>query len=170
MEEAERMQETLVEKSDGMFLWVSLAIKDIAANCYDATHEDLEELINDLPLGLKGLYEKSWAKVLQSLPTNQVALAKRVLVWVLLAQRPLTISELTVALAVKPGEKNVPRKQKLLRSLSDFILRYLAPFIEISDRDTAQQPAKATKDSGLDPSCPWAPEYDWYINQRRNTF
>ncbi|EEP79601.1 conserved hypothetical protein [Uncinocarpus reesii 1704] len=138
-EEAEKMQETLITKADGMFLWVMLAMKDIMSNCYHATHEDLEELINDLPFELKGLYEKSWAKVLRSLPTEQVALAKRVLNWILLARRPLTVSELTVALAVNPSDKNVPHRNKLFRSLSDFILRFLVPFVEIFERDMAKQ-------------------------------
>lgn len=49
-EETERLQEALLKKSDGMFLWVTLAIKEIMANCHDATNEDLEELIDDLPI------------------------------------------------------------------------------------------------------------------------
>lgn len=148
-EETERLQEALLEKSDGMFLWVSLAIKEIMANCHDATNEDLEELINDLPFGLKGLYEKSWIKLLESLPTKKISLAKRVLVWLLLAKRALTIPELTIALAVKPGEKNVPSTGKLLRSLSSFVLTYLTPFVQISGIDATQQPPNATEDGSL---------------------
>jgi hypothetical protein len=95
------LQESILKKSDGMFLWVSLATKDIMENSYDATFETLEELIDDLPAGLKGLYEKNWVKLIELLPTAKVSLANKVLTWVLLAERPLTVSELTMALAIE---------------------------------------------------------------------
>lgn len=57
-EEIQGLQEALLTKSDGIFLWVSLATKEIITNCYDATYESREGLIKDLPSGLKGLYEK----------------------------------------------------------------------------------------------------------------
>ena len=125
------LQEAILKKSDGMFLWVILAMKDIMENSYDATYEDLEELVNDLPAGLIGLYEKSWIKLVKYLPTAKVALAKKVLTWVLLAQRQLTITELTTALAVEPSDREIPPRKKLLRNLSSFALHYLAPFIEV---------------------------------------
>ena len=156
--ETGRLQEALLKKSDGMFLWVSLAIKEVMANCHDATNEDLEELINDLPFGLKGLYEKSWIKLLESLPTKQISLAKRVLVWLLLARRALTVPELTIALAVKPGEKNIPSTGKLLRSLSHFVLTYLTPFVEISGLDETQQPHNETEDPNSKAFAPIGPK------------
>lgn len=130
-DEVGTLQESILSKSDGMFLWVSLAAKDIMDNAYDATFETLEELIENLPSGLKGLYEKNWLKLVDSLPDAKISLANKVLVWVLLASRPLTISELTIALAIEPGQKDIPPSKKLLRNLSAFILNYLAPFIEI---------------------------------------
>ncbi|KAM5458526.1 hypothetical protein MaudCBS49596_000440 [Microsporum audouinii] len=157
-EETEKLQETLLKKSDGMFVWVFLAMKEIACNCHHATYEDLEGLINDLPVELKGLYEKSWAKLIQSLSTKQIELAKRVLVWILLAKRPLTITELTVALAINPGEKTIPHRNKLLRSLPDFIRGSLTPFVEISEMDITQiQPANATGSTDSNPFVPIGP-------------
>ena len=131
-DEVGTLQEAILEKSDGMFLWVSLATKDIMDNSYDATFEMLEELIENLPGSLKGLYEKNWIKLIESLPTTNIALAKKVLTWVLLSERPMSISELTVALALEPGQKRLPAPKKLLRNLSAFVLRYLAPFVQIT--------------------------------------
>jgi hypothetical protein len=38
---------------------VSLVIKEIIANSYDATCEDFEKLVRALPIGLTDFYEKS---------------------------------------------------------------------------------------------------------------
>ena len=118
-----------------MFLWVSLAIKEIINSSNVFTGEDLDVLIRTLLAGLESLYDKAWAKALELLPPERISLARSVLVWLLLAERPLTIGELIVAMAVEPGNQHVPSPQKLIRSLRRFILAYLNPFVEILDTD-----------------------------------
>ncbi|KAH8593580.1 ankyrin repeat-containing domain protein [Bisporella sp. PMI_857] len=147
-DEVVTLQEAILQKSDGMFLWVSLATKNIIDNSYDATYEMLEELIENLPAGLRGLYEKNWVKLIESLPTTNLALANKVLTWVLLAERPLTISELTIALAIEPGQKRLPSSKKLLRNLSAFVLKYLTPFVEIipTNESIEQEYSACTKE------------------------
>ncbi|KAL6857583.1 hypothetical protein ACO1O0_005024 [Amphichorda felina] len=141
-EEGEMLEQALIDKSDGMFLWVSLAIKEIMTSNSIFTKEDLEGLIHNLPSGLRGLYGKAWAKALELLPAELISLARTVLIWLLLAERPLTIEELTVAVAVQPGDPRVPAPRKLIRSLRRFVLDYLKPFVEV-----LEDPNTSTEDS-----------------------
>lgn len=58
---------------------------------------------------------------------------------------------------MQPGENNVPTTEKLLRSLSSFVLTYLTPFVEITGLDPIQRPPDATEDGiskGFEPIGP----------------
>jgi hypothetical protein len=56
--------------------------------------------------GLRKAYENAFQRI-ESQMTGDCELAKKVLSWITLAKRPLTISELSFALAVEPNESAI---------------------------------------------------------------
>ncbi|TFK17521.1 ankyrin [Coprinopsis marcescibilis] len=85
-------------KSSGMFLLASLHL-DMLKEC--ASEHDVRKALDGLPQGLDGMYDATMARI-KGLPEPQAELAKRVLIWVTYAQRPLMAEELVLAVSVCP--------------------------------------------------------------------
>ena len=92
-----KIQDALLEGSQGMFLWVTLQIQSL---CSMNTDHAIQEALSDLPKDLSETY----ARVLHKSGSSQPALQAKVLQLVLAAQRPLTTDELLEALSVTPGD------------------------------------------------------------------
>lgn len=80
----------LTQNSQGNFLWVSMAITELKSTSRIEAWEHLSRL----PPTLDAMYE--W--LVMQIPHNWRELATRVLLWVTLASRPLSIAELVAAL------------------------------------------------------------------------
>ncbi|UKZ77190.1 hypothetical protein TrVFT333_004909 [Trichoderma virens FT-333] len=79
----------IVEKSNGSFIWIRLVLKELEKAFTDA---DVEAVLEEVPSDLHEMY----ARILTSIEKNkrQAKLAKSILKWITLAQRPMTIEEL----------------------------------------------------------------------------
>ena len=56
-ERARRLEHEIVRRSEGVFLWVVTAIRDVREGLQDAADlDELESMIRDLPLGIESLY------------------------------------------------------------------------------------------------------------------
>ena len=83
------------------FLWVIFQIESI---CAQQTDEQIIEAIQDLPKDLSRTYER----ILQRLAVTQdVKFASRIIKWLAVAKRPLTLEELREAIAVDPSQKEL---------------------------------------------------------------
>ena len=104
MELRERARECLLAKSDGIFLWASLAIKSLS---YFHLGLDFDEFLSKLPLGLADVYRTMLHKLfLQGGPWKVLKTIQSVA----LALRPLTFGELGYILACIEGKA---REEKL---------------------------------------------------------
>ena len=93
MELRERARECLLAKSDGIFLWASLAVKSLS---YFHLGLDFDEFLRNLPLGLEDVYRTMLHKIfLQGGPRKVLNMIQSVA----LALRPLTFGELGYILA-----------------------------------------------------------------------
>jgi ankyrin repeat protein len=92
-----KIQDALLEGSQGMFLWVTLQIQSL---CSMNTDHAIQEALSDLPKDLSETY----ARVLHKSGSSDPALQAKILQLVLAAQRPLTTDELLEALSVTPGD------------------------------------------------------------------
>lgn len=113
-----------------MFQWVRTALK-VIGNADGSTFESLLQLVQGLPTELQDLYDRCLTSLLESLEDSDVELIRKLLAWLLLGTRPLTISELMVALAIRPDDVVLPPRNRLHKSIGRFIQRCLSPFIEI---------------------------------------
>ena len=84
------VQQIFRDRAQGTFLWVGIVAKELRK--YRVT--EIEKTLDRLPVGLKELY----ARMLLQIDNGRRETATKVLSWVVLAVRPLTLSELSVAI------------------------------------------------------------------------
>lgn len=90
-EMAAQVQQTLLAGADGTFLWVGFVANELQGRSWSK----IDEVLRHVPKGLGGIYQR----LLQQIADKQELVA--ILEWVVLAARPLTVEELTVAADVK---------------------------------------------------------------------
>ena len=83
----ERVRNIFHERSQGTFLWIGIAAKILEG--YNAI--EFEKVLERLPPGLDDLY----ARILLGIEVGHRQIAARILRWVVMAVRPLTLSELS---------------------------------------------------------------------------
>lgn len=88
---------TLLEKSEGMFLWAKLMVDELssASSVKEVTHK-----IHHQPRGLQAAYRRILLQLLQNLDDFEVKLAQNLLAFIVAAGRPLTVEELNYAQAL----------------------------------------------------------------------
>ena len=86
----------IVQKSEGSFLWVHLAIKDIM-RCHQ--EDDVREALEDFPGGMVPLYERMEKSISQLSRSSDKAIARGVLSWAAYSRVPLDVETLSCALS-----------------------------------------------------------------------
>ncbi|KAF8538615.1 hypothetical protein BDD12DRAFT_805984 [Trichophaea hybrida] len=99
---AKEVQQVLINGSDGMFLWVSLILDDLK-NSTTTKRRVIREKIKALPKSLPEVYKN----ILRRIKVEDRRAAKTILQWIVCAIRPLTLQELTIAIAVRPGDTSI---------------------------------------------------------------
>ncbi|KFY19780.1 hypothetical protein V491_04219 [Pseudogymnoascus sp. VKM F-3775] len=85
----------LLERANGNFLWVHLAVQKIN-NCH--TKSAVEDVLKELPSGMEALYDRMAISVQAQPNPNYQKLGGSILGWTACAQRLLTVEELNGAL------------------------------------------------------------------------
>ncbi|GKZ51259.1 hypothetical protein AbraIFM66951_005306 [Aspergillus brasiliensis] len=89
-------------KCDGMFLLVRLQSRDLRPLKGD---KQLRRMVNDMPTELARVYERDW-KDIQAFSNVDRQRAEAILRWVTFAQRSLTITELSEAVAILDNDED----------------------------------------------------------------
>ncbi|KAL0631967.1 hypothetical protein Q9L58_009170 [Maublancomyces gigas] len=92
----------LVGESNGMFLWISYQIDHIFGQ--PSLHHIIDSL-KSLPSDMASTYTRIVQKINEQVPAMKV-LAKRALLWVICAGRPLSLEELVIAVAIELDLEN----------------------------------------------------------------
>ncbi|CZR69490.1 related to vegetatible incompatibility protein HET-E-1 [Phialocephala subalpina] len=113
----DRVESILVEKADGMFLWVRLVVDELK-HCYsDAA---METTATSLPKGLKAAYGRILDRIMDSNNSrNARFLAIRILGWMACSYRTLKIYELLDGLAFDSSNTTLSAKTKVRRDILD---------------------------------------------------
>ncbi|KAK4228124.1 ankyrin repeat-containing domain protein [Podospora fimiseda] len=82
-----------LEKSQGSFLWVNLMIEGLKPNSVN----DIETALENLPVGLDQVYDRMLSKI----PSDNSDTILKILQWVSLAMRPLTLHEISEAVGIQ---------------------------------------------------------------------
>ena len=91
------IQDALLEKAQGMFLWVALQIESL---CAEKTDEAIRQALLDLPKDLS----ETFSRILRRSERLGKPYQRRILELVTAARRPLTTEEIREALSVVPGD------------------------------------------------------------------
>ncbi|RBR08317.1 hypothetical protein FVER53590_13216 [Fusarium verticillioides] len=131
-EYGEEIVNTLVEKANGMFIYVAFQIENILSQ---PSHRAVKEAVNSLADDLDGSYKATMDRI-NSIPIKScVTLAYRVFQWIYHAKRPLHVQELRHALATTPHESSLD-----IESLvpARFLLSYCCGFVVVNSQQVIQ--------------------------------
>jgi hypothetical protein len=93
-----------------MFLWVYLILYDLTTPGRKSPHE-IRKKLKSLPKTLPDLYKK----ILYAIKPDDVEIANDILRWVVWAERPLTVRELTIAIAIKPEHRSMSALSEMVQ-------------------------------------------------------
>jgi hypothetical protein len=114
-----------------MFLGVSLIIEDLRYSPIQEIHEKLDSM----PSNLDDLYQKLLDQVCQK--HNIAQLARRILLWVVNAPRPMTVAEPAWACAVSNGHKSTSSVDPDKRLVQSFLhsINLCGPILKLASYD-----------------------------------
>jgi len=120
-----RVSQNLQEKAQGMFLWVRL-VKTMLEDC--SSEGEFEAAIEQLPHGLDEAYGRILSRLKQLSPLSRER-ALKILFWVCIAYRSISIHEVVDGIALKPGQTNLCPKN-ISQNPDRDILELCAPLLE----------------------------------------
>jgi hypothetical protein len=94
------VQRALLERAEGMFLWVGYAMYELSQK---QTCSEIWEALEDLPSGLPAIYSRMLLRMLLRIPAKRRSTSQAILRWVTMAARPLQLQELAAATDVRPS-------------------------------------------------------------------
>ncbi|KAF8857789.1 hypothetical protein BDZ45DRAFT_425371 [Acephala macrosclerotiorum] len=121
----------LVARSDGMFLWARLAWQYFTDGVGSWTHGVLQIRLQDLrrlPPGMDVLYHRILMKVDKRLHAELLEVLK----WILVSKRPLTIDEISIALALRDNPKKSGDIDARL-SIRSFFLTHCPHLVKVAN-------------------------------------
>ncbi|KIW69456.1 hypothetical protein PV04_05333 [Phialophora macrospora] len=118
-------QAQLLQKSDGMFLWVQLVVDSLQ---YSHGDDDFLQKILELPETLQAAYDRIVEKILSIEDRRTRQKLTRLLEWMTYAQRRLSVDEILSALALDPSEVG----DQLPTPLAPRVLDFCKPLIDLS--------------------------------------
>jgi ankyrin repeat protein len=116
------MRTALLERAESSFLWVGFAVTELLEK---KTWTQMEATIQTLPAGLPALY----SRMLRQIDPRYRAVSSRMLGWIAVAVRPLTVDELGAIIGCKAciHSEAVSAKQSVLD-----LLTMCAPFVQVA--------------------------------------
>jgi hypothetical protein len=117
----------LIAGSNGVFLWVYLVLSELKTTT-DSSPFAIRKKLNSIPTSLPGLYNR----ILFNIKADDAEAARNILRWVVWAEHPLTLHELTIAIAIRPEQKSTSEMYEMMRfDLEGDLHSILGPLINI---------------------------------------
>ncbi len=126
-----RVSQNLQDRAQGMFLWVRL-VKTMLEDC--SSQGEFELAIEQLPHGLDEAYGRILSRLTQLSPILRER-ALKVLFWVCIAYRSVSIHEVVDGIALKPGQTQLCPKN-ISQNPDRDILELCAPLLEKTQKGT----------------------------------
>ncbi|OCK76478.1 hypothetical protein K432DRAFT_360278 [Lepidopterella palustris CBS 459.81] len=133
---------SLLAGADGMFLWAELMLETLKRA---RNRNAVEKMLTNLPVGLNGVYEHILISIGRKLTDDELELRTEILGWVTTAIRPMTLEELSIALAIEVGASALDEGEIILRLEND-VRELCGPMLKIMDDRTVQIVHMSVKD------------------------
>ncbi|KAJ7278151.1 hypothetical protein C8J57DRAFT_1465375 [Mycena rebaudengoi] len=101
----QEIEDQIISNVDGMFLLAKLHIDSLIIK---NTVKAVREALKSLPTDLEHTYNETMDRI-EAQGQDDRNIAKRVLIWIANAKRPLSVAELQEAIAIEPGTKTLDR-------------------------------------------------------------
>ncbi|KAF8543181.1 hypothetical protein BDD12DRAFT_874965 [Trichophaea hybrida] len=138
----EEVQNALIDGANGMFLWVAL-ILDGLKNSADTRPLAIRKALKILPPDLPSVY----INILRKIQTKNQTTARSILQWIVWAIRPLTMQELTIAIAILPEHTSMSSMQDNMHTDLRKVLRLIfGPMLRIEEDKTVHLVHQSAKD------------------------
>jgi ankyrin repeat protein len=125
----DEVRQALIGGANGMFLWASLILKELET-ATDTSPRAVRKTLKTLPPDLPGVY----LNILSKIQPRDQETAESILRWVTWAMRPLTLEELTIAIAIQPEHTSMSTMEDLLQTDLRKVLRLVfGPMLRIED-------------------------------------
>lgn len=98
--EADNVSTAVARKSEGIFVWASLAV-EVVANDTEISKENIDLHLKRLPTSLNQLYRDSFAQQSKDLPQTHIMLRDSILRWLAFSTRPMTLAEVANAISAE---------------------------------------------------------------------
>ncbi|ETR99709.1 hypothetical protein M419DRAFT_41584, partial [Trichoderma reesei RUT C-30] len=105
----DQIRDLLRYKAEGTFLWIGLACKELES----VPSKDALKLLQDMPKGLHSLYQRLLDTALAQSPEPNII--KRILSFVVVALRPLSVDELSSACELHQDETDMETRLQFTR-------------------------------------------------------
>ena len=128
-----RIVKTLRTKADGQFLWVKLMVQSLRKSTFIS---EISRALDNLPRGLGQAYGRVLESLLMEGAPRQKA-GHMLLQWLVCSEKPLTMKELSTALAIKPGETSLDTGDRVV-DLSSFLDELCGSLIKITPQRNSQ--------------------------------
>jgi ankyrin repeat domain-containing protein 50 len=123
-----KIREILQRKANGTFLWVDLVIQGLMRGDIGSSEESIMKHIDGFPDNLEGVYYA----LFKAIDRRRIEDARRILTWVTLASKPLTLTELGIALAVRLEDNSIEAvNERKYFSIRLELLRVVGTFVRI---------------------------------------
>ena len=140
-----QLASTLVDRCDGMFLWITLTAKQLSEGRSPAA---LRRTVNKVPAELHSLYEHKWNEILQEPDTEERARAIAILTWCTYCLDPLTVEQISEVLVVQPYDMVMDLDEDELPTVDKHfvtdIMRLCSSFIDLRSTSSDERLAKRT--------------------------
>ncbi|KAJ7266734.1 ankyrin repeat domain-containing protein [Mycena rebaudengoi] len=101
----QEIESQIIGNVDGMFLLAKLQIDSLTTR---NTIKAVREALKSLPTDLEHTYKEAMDRI-ESQSKEDRNIAKKILIWIANAKRPLSVAELREAIAIEPGTKTLDR-------------------------------------------------------------
>lgn len=101
-----KIQDLLVERSDGMFLWVCLALDQLDQRKGIWNENTIESFLRNMPSTLDDAYNEILTKIDAQSDDEATSGLRKMLMWTYFASRDLKLDELQLIWFLQPGDKS----------------------------------------------------------------
>jgi hypothetical protein len=101
------VQTTLLERAEGTFLWVGFAMYELMQK---RTWTEVFDALKTLPSGLPAIY----SRMLHQIPAEHRKISSKILQWVTMAFRPLTLLKIAIAIGLKSPSSSISLEHAIM--------------------------------------------------------